>query len=116
MDLASLAGTSVIDRLVVLESAAAHLTALAAVAAGCAQVAREQADVARQQADSAQATLSAVKVFLALLPDDCRLDLIAPRPDAADPALRLGVRVRQPAPPAAARPSRPVRFSGDFIG
>ena len=37
--------------------------------------------------------LSEVKVFIALLPDDAALELLAPMPEAADPAKRLGVRL-----------------------
>ena len=91
MDLTALSRTVVIDRLLVLEGEAQHLAALAAVADACAHVARERAD-------AAQRTLSEVKVFIALLPDDAALELRAPRPDAADPAARLGVRAILPAP------------------
>jgi hypothetical protein len=46
MDLAFLTGT-VIDRLIKLETEAAHLTALAAVAEATAHVARQRADAAQ---------------------------------------------------------------------
>jgi hypothetical protein len=82
-------GPTIIDRLLVLETAAAHAHAVAAVAEHLAW--RE-----RQEADRLQAVLSEVKVFLALLPDDCRLELKAPRPSAEAPADRLGVRLRLP--------------------
>jgi hypothetical protein len=77
----------VIDRLLKLESDAAHVTACVSEAA---------AFMARQKTDSAQAVLSAVKIWLALLPDDARLELRAARPGAEDPGLRLGVRVCLP--------------------
>jgi hypothetical protein len=78
-----------VERLLALEQNAAHLSIMADVAAA-------YAHVARGKADAAQATLSACKVFIALLPDDCRLELRAPKPDAADPAVRLGVRAHLP--------------------
>jgi hypothetical protein len=90
MELTALARTVLIDRLVALEADAAHLTALAAVADAYAHVAREKAD-------TAQRTLSEVKVWLALLPDDARLELRAPKPASASPA-RSG-----PAPSACCR-------------
>jgi len=40
----------------------------------------------RTQADEAQRVLRQCKVFLALLPDEAALELIAPKPDADDPA------------------------------
>jgi hypothetical protein len=92
MELAALARTVIIDRLVALEDAAAHAAVLAAVADNAAWR-------ARQEADAAQATLSAVKIFLALLPENCRLELRAPKLNAEAPADRLGVRLRLPAPP-----------------
>ena len=58
-----------------LETNAAHLTAMVAVADACAYVAREQAD-------AAQRTLSEVKVWLAMLPDGAKLELIAPKLNA----------------------------------
>jgi hypothetical protein len=64
-----------IDRLLELETDAAHLTALAAVADAYAYVAREKAD-------QAQRALSEIKVFLALLPADTAFELKAPRPGA----------------------------------
>jgi hypothetical protein len=91
MDLASLARTVVIDRLIKLESDAAHLHVLACVAEAAAFMARQRADVA-------QSVLSAVKIWIALLPDDAKLELRAPRPGADDPALRLGVKVCLPIP------------------
>ena len=94
MELTRLAPT-LIDRLLVLETNAAHLTAMAAVADACAHVAREQAD-------AAQRTLSEVKVWLALLPDGAKLELIAPKLNADAPADVLGVRPRLPVP----RPDR----------
>jgi hypothetical protein len=39
----------------------------------------------RTQADEAQRVLRQCKVFLALLPDEAALELIAPKPDADDP-------------------------------
>jgi len=75
-----------IDRLVVLESEAQHLTALAAVADAYAHVAREQADVA-------QGALSEIKVWIALVPAEATLELIAPKPESALPPERLGVRL-----------------------
>lgn len=75
-----------VDRLLVLEKNAAHLTVMADVAAAYAHVAREKAD-------AAQAVLSQCKVFLALLPDGAKLELRAPLPDADNPAKRLGVRL-----------------------
>jgi len=89
LELTRLAPT-LIDRLLVLEQRAAHLHALACVAEATAWM-------ARQRADSAHATLSACKVFLALLPDDARLELRAPKPASASPA-RSG-----PAPSACCR-------------
>ena len=68
---------------------------MAAVADACAHVAREQAD-------AAQCTLSEVKVWLALLPDGAKLELIAPKVNADAPADVLGVRPRLPVP----RPDR----------
>jgi hypothetical protein len=50
------------------------------------------------EADAAQRLLSEVKVWLALLPDDASLELRAPKSDATDPAMRLGVRPRLPVP------------------
>ena len=94
MELTRLAPT-LIDRLLALETNAAHLTAMAAVADACAHVAREQAD-------AAQRTLSEVKVWLALLPDGAKLELIAPKLNADAPADVLGVRPRLPVP----RPDR----------
>ena len=94
MELTRLAPT-LIDRLLVLETNAAHLTAMAAVADACAHVAREQADAAPR-------TLSEVKVWLALLPDGAKLELIAPKLNADAPADVLGVRPRLPVP----RPDR----------
>jgi hypothetical protein len=44
-------------------------------------------------ANSAQATLSACKIFLALLPDDAKLELKAPMLGSDDPARQLGVRM-----------------------
>ena len=88
MELTRLAPT-LIDRLLVLETNAAHLAAMAAVADACAHV-------ARQQADAAQRTLSKVKVWLALLPDGAKLELIAPKLNADAPADVLGVRPRHP--------------------
>jgi hypothetical protein len=96
MELTALARTVLIDGLLVLENAAAHATAMAAVADAYAHVAREKAD-------AAQRSLSEVKVWLALLPDHTKLELRAPMPDAADPAKRLGVRL----------PSVPVSRSAD---
>jgi hypothetical protein len=97
-----------IDRLLKLETDAAHLTALAAVADAYAYVAREKAD-------QAQRALSEIKVFLALLPADTAFELKAPRPGADDLAKRFGVRLR-PVPfrsrassmprPAFSRPSK----------
>ena len=89
MNLTALSGTVLIERLLVLESDAAHLTALAAVADACAHVAREKAD-------AAQHTLSEVKIFLALLPAGTELELRAAKPASALPAERLGVRPRLP--------------------
>ena len=68
---------------------------MAAVADACAHIAREQAD-------AAQRTLSEVKVWLALLPDGAKLELIAPKLNADAPADVLGVRPRPPVP----RPDR----------
>ena len=104
MELRRLAPT-LIDRLLVLETNAAHLTAMAAVADACAHVAREQAD-------AAQRTLSEVKVWLALLPDGAKLELIAPKLNADAPADVLGVRPRLPSRAPIARnphasPARP---------
>jgi hypothetical protein len=96
MDLTALARTVVIGRLVALEADAAHFTALAAVADAYAHVAREKAD-------AAQRTLSEVKVWLALLPDDARLELCAPKPASASPPELLGVRPRL----SAAAPPKP---------
>jgi hypothetical protein len=76
-----------VDRLLVLEKNAVHLSVLADVAAAYAHVAREKAD-------AAQRTLSEVKVWLALLPDGAKLELIAPKLNA--PADVLGVRPRLP--------------------
>jgi hypothetical protein len=86
-----------VDRLLVLETKAAHLSVMADIAAAYAHVAREKADTAQRR-------LSEVKIFLALLPDDTALELRAPMPADADPAKRLGVRLRLPAP----RPDRGV--------
>jgi hypothetical protein len=97
MDLTALSQTVLVDRLVVLENAAAHATAMAAVADAYAYRAREQAD-------AAQRLLSEVKVWLALLPDDCRLELRAPKPASASPAELLGVRPHLPVP----RPDRGI--------
>jgi hypothetical protein len=47
-------------------------------------------------------SLSELKIFIALLPDGCRLELLAPKPDATDPAKRLGVRLPRPAKTGAA--------------
>jgi hypothetical protein len=66
-----------------MEQPAAHAYAVAAVAEHLAW--RE-----RTQADEAQRVLSQCKVFLALLPDEAALQLIAPKLDADDPAARLG--------------------------
>jgi hypothetical protein len=54
---------------------------------------------ARQEADAAHRSLSELKVFIVLLPDDYRLELRAPMPDAADSAKRLGAHkhVKTPA-------------------
>jgi hypothetical protein len=89
LELTALAQTVLIDLLVVLENAAAHATAVAAVADACAHVAREKAD-------QAQRALSEIKVFVTLLDDDTTFRLLAPMPDAGDPALRLGVRPHLP--------------------
>ena len=62
-----------------MEQPAAHAYAVAAVAEHLAW--RE-----RTQADEAQRVLRQCKVFLALLPDEAALELIAPKPDADDPA------------------------------
>jgi hypothetical protein len=70
-----------------MEQRAAHAHAVAAVAEHLAW--RE-----RTQADEAQRVLSQCKVFFALLPDDSALELLAPKPDADDPAARIGVRLR----------------------
>ena len=35
-----------------------------------------------------------LKIFIALLSDDARLELRAPNPDADDPTTRLGVRLK----------------------
>jgi hypothetical protein len=86
MQVDALARTVLIDRLLDLEERAAHLSVMADIAANAAWR-------ARQEADQAQRLLSEVKVFIALLPDDSTLELLAPR-DADDPAKRLGVRVR----------------------
>jgi hypothetical protein len=76
-----------VARLLGFEENAAHLSVLADVAAAYAHVAREKAD-------AAQAGLSAIKVWLALLPDDVGLELRAPKPASASPPERLGVRPR----------------------
>jgi hypothetical protein len=89
---------TLVDRLLKLETEAQHLTALAAVADACAYVAREKAD-------ATQATLSAVKIWLALLPDDCRFELKAPKPASASPPELLGVRPHLPVP----KPERPAQ-------
>ena len=94
MELSALAPT-LNERLIKLETDAAHAHAMAAVA-------EHLAWRARQEADRKQAVLSEVKVFIALLPDDIRLELLAPMPDAGDPARRLGVRL----PAAAPRPGQ----------
>jgi hypothetical protein len=60
---------------------------------------------ARQEADSAQRLLSAVKVWLALLPDDAKLELRAPKSTAGAPVKLLGVRRHLP-------PRRPARSGG----
>jgi hypothetical protein len=60
----------------------------------------------RQEADRLQAVLSSVKIFLALLPDDTRLELRAPKPNTEAPADRLGVR----------RASRPERCAASVGG
>jgi hypothetical protein len=98
-----------IDRLLVLETDAAHLTVLAAVADACAYV-------ARGKADAAQRSLSELKVFLTLLPEGAKLELKAPRPGAAEPAQRLGVRLRPVSrsdrePPLCPVPPSPVPTS-----
>src|SRR5258705_22447 len=90
-----------VDRLLVLEKNAAHLTVMAAVADACAHVAREKAD-------AAQRTLSEVKVWLALLPDGTKLELRAPRPASTSPAELLGVRPHLPVPPSRG-PATPTR-------
>ena len=88
MELTRLAPT-IIDRLLVLETKAAHLSVMA-------DIANNAAWRARQEANRLQAMLSEVKVFLALLPEGSAFELKAPRPGADDPARRLGVRVRLP--------------------
>jgi hypothetical protein len=98
-----------IDRLLKLETDAAHLTALAAVADAYAYVAREKAD-------QAQRALSEIKVFLALLPADTAFELKAPRPGADDLAKRFGVRLRpvprsDREPPPCPAPPSPVPAS-----
>src|SRR5262245_15353437 len=70
-----------------MEQRAAHAHAVATVAEHLAW--RE-----RTQADETQRVLSQCKVFFALLPDDSALELLAPKPDADDPAARIGVRLR----------------------
>jgi hypothetical protein len=91
MDLTALSGTVVVDRLLVLENAAAHAHAVAAVA-------EHLAWRARQEADSAQALLSSAKIFLALLPAGTSLELRAPKPASPSPAELLGVRPHLPRP------------------
>ena len=80
-----------LDRVVDMEAAAQHRHALACVAEATACLARRDADVA-------QHVLSEIKVWLALLPDGAKLELRAAKPDAVDPAARLGVRARLPVP------------------
>jgi hypothetical protein len=63
------------------------------------------------QADAAQATLSACKVWIALLPDGCRLQLIAPRSNTEDPAALLGVHPVLPFRPMEA-PAKASRSAG----
>jgi hypothetical protein len=91
-----------IERLLALETNAAHLSVLADVAAAYAHVAREKAD-------AAQRTLSEVKVFIALLPEGTVLEPRAPMPDADDPAERLGVRLKGAKVPNSAPAPRPNR-------
>jgi hypothetical protein len=90
LELTRLAPT-LIDRLLALETNAAHLTAMAAVADAYAYCAREKADAAQRR-------LSEVKILLALLPDGIAFELKAPKLGVADPARRLGVRLRLPDP------------------
>ena len=78
MELSALAPT-----LIELETDAAYAHAMAAVA-------EHLAWRARLEADRKQAMLSEVEVFLALLPDDAALELLAIEPDAADPAQNHG--------------------------
>jgi hypothetical protein len=113
MELTALTRTVIIDRLIVLENAAAHATVLAAVADNAAWR-------ARQEADSAQATLSACKIFLALLPDGTKLELRAPKPASASPPELLGVRPHLPAPSAPPKiplgvPQRPRETGVVFV-
>ena len=99
MELTRLAPT-LIDRLLVLETNAAHLTAMAAVADACAHVAREQAD-------AAQRTLSEV-IWLAMLPDAAKLELIAPKLNADAPAdVRRAPAPSRPAPRSRGSPRSP---------
>jgi hypothetical protein len=91
-----------VDRLLVFEQQAAHLTA----------VADASAHVARERADAAQRALSEVKVFVALLGDDTKLELKAPKPGVADPAARLGVRVRLPVRPPQPKRERQAPIEG----
>jgi hypothetical protein len=103
MELGSLS-QELIDRLLGLETQAQHLTALAAVADA-------YAHVARGKADAAQRSLSEIKIFVALLDDGATFRLLAPLPDAEDPAQRLGIRPHLPAPsaPPRIRPGAPER-------
>jgi hypothetical protein len=105
LELTRLAPT-LIDRLLVLEQRAAHAHAVAAVAEHLAW--RE-----RQEADAAQRLLSEVKIFLALLPDDAKLELRAPKPAAASPPEVLGVRPHL-GPEARCRGRAPRSFAGGW--
>jgi hypothetical protein len=92
LELTRLAPT-LVERLLVLEERAAHAHAVAAVAEHLAW--RE-----RQEADRLQAVLSEVKVWIALLPDDTKLELRAPKPASASPAELLGALAASACPGA----------------